>query len=223
MPSYPAPGIIIGEGVRIRQKASLESEVVGKASTGEKLQIMEVVESTDTSKLDACEVYPMVRIKTASGATGWVFGKFVYEILKEEPFTSLNPVAFDNRMLALKLCRNFGLGVEDEGGLTGCWEYYPVLLVDTKTGESFLVSMPKPQNSVPDFKYWSLESDEGAAETIQSWEANQGKITARIFAEHMEGCSKYQLNITKSAKGFVATCSDQYKTVDNSECEKLAR
>jgi hypothetical protein len=199
----------------------LQSEVVSKASTGEPVLILDVSEQSDTSVQDACEKYPMIKVKMASGVTGWVFGKYIYKILNEhELIPDFPPVAFENRMLKLKICRNFGMGASDSEGITGCDEFYPILLVDTKTGESFLVSLSKPQNRVPSFHFWSLENDEGGMEKIRGGKIQNGTLVFDIFSEYMEGCGSYQVLISKSGGQFSGNCIN-FKEFTEEECNQL--
>lgn len=216
-------GLIIGDGVRIREQASVNSAILSKISTGERLEILEVAPPGDSTTLDACEVFPMVQVKTASGRKGWVFGKFVYRVYTNDHFfNNLNPVPFDGRMLELKRCHNFGTGAADQVGLTGCDDYYPVLLYDTKTGELFPVAMAQPQNQVPNFKFWCLEDDEGGGEHPTGLRADAQKITAGVFAEYMEGCGSYDVYITKGLKGYQAVSAD-YKQMEEKDCVQKAQ
>lgn len=222
--TYPSPGIVIGENVRIRQEASLQSAVIGKASTGQMLSILEVTDSSYavSSNVTGCDEYPMIRVRTGEGQTGWIFGAYVYLIMPggDSQTAGLRPFTFDHHHFAIKLAEGFGVGAFDGEELTGCDEFYPVLLWDTQTGQAFPVALADPNKSYVRFKYWNLESDEGGEEHLNEVAAKSAQtLSASICNDMMEGYATYQIDISKKGEGYVGTVS-KYRRFDTGSCKK---
>lgn len=212
-----AAGIILGDGVRIRQDSTLQSPVTGKVSTGEVLDILQLTATKHIVPGDESEgSYPMVRVKTGKGSSGWISGKYVFLLLeRHEAVSKIHPVSLGGQEFRLQACRNYGTGASDEVGLTGYAEFYPLLLVDTQTGQPFAVTMFEPAVSVPNVHYWSLENDEGGTDAITGIEAaGPDKLRVSMKKELMEGCIRYQVDIVKKGQGLAGKCVNLRRSED---------
>ena len=201
VPGKKTEGVIFGQGVRIRKEPSLASPELAKVSTGEKLEILEVAPTlmmlpgqTDTQ----CYSFPMIRVRTASGQSGWIFGKYVYafvENYKGIP-AALGTFTCGTGTYRLQACRNYGVGAWAEpDGLTGCDELYPVVLIEVSSGRVYPVSFDDPNKNYMKLAYWNLENDEGGYEEIERIQAGADQISIWIKDELMDGCRRFRLDL----------------------------
>lgn len=233
--AYPTPGIVLGQGVRLRKDSTMQAPEIGKVSAGENLELLGATRTLFALSQDStCDSSPMVQVKTESGAIGWMHGKYVFRVLDNYMATdTLGAVLLNGTEFRLKACRNYTIGAWSDslGGLTSCWEFYPMLLMDRSTGKYYPVelaphtrdtlgypywpadmevSADTPGSSYPPYyarKYWNLESDEGGSDLILSIEpVNVQTTRIEMVREPMEGCVHFSIDLFKEDGRFVANC-----------------
>lgn len=220
---FAQDAVIIGTSVRVRSAPDINSDEVAKVNTGDAGAIEEVgTEWKALSGDDYCEKHPWVKVKFLNGVTGWVYGSFVYKIF--EAGNDMFPgekVWVDFKEFELRLCQNFSNPVADENGLTGCTEFYPlVLFVPNQNGLNFLEIVNHPHPESPVFQYWNLASDEGRGDRIVSTEQRDRKVfTAQIQVSYQEGCGSFSVRVEKKDNKYVATAMAYTRSYNQEDCE----
>lgn len=216
---HESSGIVFGQGVRVRRDSMLDSPVIAQISTGALVQVLRV--STNNflppGQLDTfCQSYPMVEVKTEDNRTGWIFGKYVFRILDqyENIPESSGAVQWKGVDYRLKACRNFGVGVSDEDGLTGCDEFYPVVLIDQQSARAYPVSLHDAEKGSVDFRFWNLGADESGVELIEKISVRDGRLIARVKAYMMEGCRHYSVEVRQNGAQFTAQVANAQRYYD---------
>lgn len=127
-------GLVVGEGVRLRSEANLESEIVEKLSTGDIVRMLEVSKKRVAigSGEDFCikNGYFWYRVQTVNNNQGWIYGKFLYSILKDPAktveYSDFLPEFINSRLSPPNSDWYFGLAkdnskpVMDENGESEC-------------------------------------------------------------------------------------------------------
>lgn len=206
---HESPGIVFGQGVRVRRDSMLNSPVIAQVSTGALVQILRV--STNKflppGQLDTlCQSYPMVEVRTEDNRTGWIFGQYVFRILDQYeniPETS-STVQWKGVHYRIKACRNFGMGVSDEDGLTGCDEFYPVVLIEQQSARAYPVSLHDADKGSGDFRFWNLGADVNGVELVENISVRDDRLIVGIKAYMMEGCRHYSVEVRQNGAQFTA-------------------
>ena len=174
-------GFTIGNGVRMRSKADLKSEKVAELPHGMLVKILDETSRKSITKGFDCDDYgyPWLKVKTADGQEGWIFGKFLNKIPKKAIDKKVNN--FQGKTFKFKdEPFIFGFGIDysypmmDDEGLTLCEDMTTLFLY--KEGEETIRPIFAKTMKGRDWKltshkngYWQLENSDGAAEDLHTF------------------------------------------------------
>ena len=153
---------------------------------------------------DFCEDFKYVKVKSKE-FEGIVDGRRVYATIESDQNRTIE---IGQNKIVLTVTRNFGIGVTNEEGLTGCTVYSPILLQDKSSDYEGLIEMVK--NKLNDshlvyYPYYELKDDDGATDKIETIENKDNKIILAIKRIYQEGSAKLLVQIRKDDKGqFIA-------------------
>ena len=163
-----------------------------------------------------CKDFPFVKIQELNGKIGWVSGQFVYKILDKsnDPFSSLvktkSNFSLSNTTLEIRLGRNYGIPTSYQGDITGCEEYYPVILFDKSKNQYNLVQINNSPNSREVF--WNLVSDEGIGEEINRIIESNNQVIFKIKCIYQDGSGFYSIKLSEKDNLFYGESIDYIKT-----------
>lgn len=199
--------VVLGTGVRSRQKADVSGEVVRPFTQGELVKIVEVSkERTVISPKNACEEYgyPWVKVRDSKGAESWIFGKYLFKFtqMRSEKgrVNGGQELTIGGQPYMFQLAADMGQGISDENGeLSGCnLVYTPVLVKPGQTtGTLFFVNPKKigdprlaADSKVFDTNLLILTAEsEGTKDQIESVEVHKSEpvITIHLTHEYQDG------------------------------------
>ena len=165
----------------MRSKADLKSEKVAELPHGMLVRILDETRRKSITKGFDCDDYgyPWLKVKTADGQEGWIFGKFLNKIPKKAIDKKVNN--FQGKTFKFKdEPFIFGFGVDysypmmDDEGLTLCEDMTTLFLY--KEGEETIRPIFAKTMKGRDWKltshkngYWQLENSDGAAEDLHTF------------------------------------------------------
>jgi hypothetical protein len=200
-------GIIVSQQkLKIFENADTLSKNVGMLKPGEWVEIL------DTTKVkysigmaeDFCSLYPMIKVQNKSGKTGWLFGKYVFRIgEKYEPKHMINSsedIKFQNHTYNIHYGKNFGLGSFSSEGITGCEEFYPIILFNKERQTYHIIKNVKSPITI--FPYTILNDDNVVGEEITKVKTTSDRIILSIKCTYQEGGGSYDYAIKKIGDEF---------------------
>ena len=114
---------------------------------------------------EECNEYYFVKISIGD-IEGWTNGKYIFEFKQSDLDTIINLASNSYSLITTK---DFGIGVTNDIGLSGCGEFYPVVWYEKKKDTYNLISF---ENTIDvgryGFKYFCLRNDEGGMDQIKS-------------------------------------------------------
>lgn len=144
-----------------------------------------------------------------------VFGRYVYEIEKENRFT----VSHNEEKFEVNTIINFELGASDEDGLTGCDDFSYILLKRLSDNHYSMIENPKERKPYTgDYDYAMLLHDDGAAERISKVEIVNDTLVIGVKAGYQEGAGSYNFKVSYNKDKPTGIISD-YKRMEETEIE----
>lgn len=182
------------------------SKKEGMLKPGDLVEIMDTTTekySTDNSE-DNCSMFPFIKIKNKSGKTGWILGKYIFRIGKKyEPKYLINynvEFKFQNQIYTIHYGKNYGFGSLSNEGITGCDDYYPIILFNKDKKTYHLIKNYKNPNST--YPYSILIDDNNTSEEIASVKTINDRIILSINCSYQEGGGFYEYSIKKTGDEF---------------------
>jgi hypothetical protein len=200
-------GIIVSQQkLKIFADADTLSKNSGMLKPGEWIEILD----TTTSKysigtyVDSCNTYPMIKVKTKSGKSGWLFGKYVFRIgNKYEPVYKINSdleIKFQGEIYNIHYGKNYGFGSFSSEGLTGCEDFYPIILFNKNKQTYHIIKNIKSPVTI--FPYSILNNDAAVGEEIIEVKSTSERIILSIKCTFQEGTGSYDYAIKKMGDEF---------------------
>jgi len=196
-------GIVISnDSVIIYDTTNIKSKQIGYLLSGEIVDILDTTKSRfeiGTGYDSLCKQFPFVRVKNISGKIGWVSGQLIFRIIdnQNEYFGNLikakTDFSFNNHDYIICLGKNYGIGVANEIGLTGCDAFYPLLLYDKTVSKYYLIENLGNPNST--FKYCCLISDMGVGEELIDIDISIDVFLFKIKCGYQIGTGTYDTKI----------------------------
>lgn len=160
---------------------------------------------------DYCLEFKYVKIK-AGDIEGYVDGRKVFELIKS---TQNKNVTFGQRQLSITTTSNFGIGVSNEVGLTGCSVFTPAVINDPASQYEGLVRMIRNDLYQDGHPWFQLRSDDGAGDEIVNIELKDGKFLFKIRRTFQEGGADLLVAIYKDGSNdYVAEILENKHTTD---------
>jgi len=201
--SQSIPGLIIGDGVRIRSEGNASSKEVSKFHGMHQVEILEVSSTwDDLGKNEMCSRYKWVKIKWEGDSVGWVYGKYCYRNNGISCFTTKKTrFEFSGGLYHIMALANYEYPVADEDGLTGCNNTYKIFLYEEKTSSYYSINdaYSKKENGETTMV---LYSNEGIGENISKIEVQSDKIIVYVDITYQEGKSNAIYSIQSKNGGF---------------------
>lgn len=198
----------------LHEAPSLESNISGYLLPGEVVTILDTTAKRfpiGTSDL-SCRDFPFIHVQVQDGRIGWASGQYIFRVLDASSgpskmlVRSRNTFSLGTSSLEIRLARNFGIPTSYQGDLTGCEEYYPVILFEKAINKYSLVELNNSPNSSE--KYWNLVSDEGTGEEINSVLESKEGILFKIKCIYQEGSCSYDIKLSKKENVFHGEASN---------------
>ncbi|MGB4775946.1 MAG: hypothetical protein WBP45_12280 [Daejeonella sp.] len=223
---YPAyskdfdKGIIISNyDVAFYTSADVKSEKLKDLTVGEVVSILEVTkekfplgagigEFDQGINKDFCKQFPFIKVKTNIGQIGWVSGEFVFKLIenhKEYSSILLKTkfiFTFNKNTYRILLGQNYGVGASENGELTVCDEFYPLVLYNPIKNKYHLIKNIKNPNSKE--RYSNLILDQFVAEEIINVIKSDNKVVFKIKCRYQEGTGAYDTKISFKNNSFYA-------------------
>ena len=216
-------GFVINDGnIKLHENSDIKSNKIDLLSNEEVVYILdttkEKVALKDTD--DVCNKFPMIKIKNKKGNIGWASGKYIYRILSKENISkeyinknvdcNFNMNGNNYRLL---FCRNYGVEVSDEEGLTGCEVAYPFIIQDMNTKTYYLVNNIK--NSIQENKYCVIYDAETFGDKLVSIVKNDKTIILKMKYITQTGKGSYEMKFyIKDNKFYGEAYNDKYINTD---------
>ncbi len=204
------PGIVFCTNrIIIHESPNLKSISLGYLNAGETVSIIDSTRDRFPIGTDElfCKDFPFIKIKSNGGIVGWVSGQFIFRIFdksdrKSKELMKINPeFKLNNKKFEIRISKNFGIGSVDKEGITGCEDFYPIILVDICENRYFLVENLENPNSK--MKFCLLLDDEGTGERIVKMKDNSDTTILKIEGNYQEGTFKYETKIFLAAGKFM--------------------
>ncbi|MDX1908279.1 MAG: hypothetical protein SF053_14680 [Bacteroidia bacterium] len=195
-------GILLGGNIKLLDENYKEIKDISYLNE----QFVDVTEVSDKYyKLkptdDYCQEFKYVKIKTED-LVGYIDGRKIYEPIKN---IQNKIVKIDNNEVSFIATSNFGIGVLDDDGLTGCSINTPVVFSDRSVNYEGLVKMVKNKNYEDNYPYFELKDDDGANDEILSIDKQGDKYLLKIKRTYQESGANLLVEVYKDKSGtFVA-------------------
>ena len=216
-------GFVINDGnVKLHVNSDIKSNKIDLLSNEEVVYILdttkEKVALKDTD--DVCNKFPMIKIKNKKGNIGWASGKYIYRILSKEYISkeyinknvdcNFNMNGHNYRLL---FCRNYGIEVSDEEGLTGFQVAYPFIIQDMKDKTYYLVHNIKSSTQVN--KYCIIFDEEAFSDKLVSIVKNDKTIILKMKYITITGKGSYEMKFyIKDNMFYGEAYNDKYINTD---------
>ncbi len=121
--------ITIGNGLKLRNKPSADSEIIKRFDTGELIEILSKTDKREKlTKGNSCDDYGYYwyQVHDSKGNGGFLYGKFIYKIQKPKNNDNVynKYYKFGNKQYKLNYAHDLSYGPSDSTGLTGCDMFY---------------------------------------------------------------------------------------------------
>ncbi len=192
---YSNKGVLIGDNIVLYDDQLQPIKNISYQNE----KIVDIIGKTDKrinllNDNDICNNFYFVEIKL-NEVQGWVNGKYVFEF-KDTEQDSLNISGANS--YSFITTKNFGIGSMNDIGLTGCGEFYPIVLHDMRNESYNLIEFKNTiEIGVNEFKYFCLKNDEGGTDLIKSISIADTIILE--FERQMQTAkAKYKLKVIKN-------------------------
>lgn len=144
-------GIIIGDGVRGREKPNTKAEVVTQFNTGQLLRTDDRThERMALPGAKGCDEYGYYwySLEGQKGQASWVYGQFYFELLREDYESSAvddkdlpfyKSFSFNGKDYEFCTATDVGYGPSDSEGLTGCDYIFVSFFYDEEAEQAMLI------------------------------------------------------------------------------------
>jgi len=215
-------GIIVGENVRLRSGPNLQSKIMGGLNTGLLVDIVDETTKRVSIGKGTCEDYgyKWYKVRTSTNQLGWVYGKFIYQIVVFDGEDYENGWADElvDKELNVKgttfkysYALDCSYPPDDSLGLTGCDDLtlpvlyqtdkkvaYPIKYYGSEDGWSANLPYSKERN------WLLLMSGEGGYDAISDVSISNGSIVLKIDRGFQEGGAIVKLALTFKGSYFDA-------------------
>ncbi|RWW92186.1 hypothetical protein [Flavobacterium cerinum] len=148
---------------------------------------------------DQCKAFHFVKVNNPK-VKGWLNSKDIYEYGNNERDTLFKEGDTDFKMY---IGKNFGIGVEDEYGLSGCDNTSPVVLFNSKSNVEAYVPL-KDKTGKYQGKFLVLDAHDGWYDKIIKSDFTGGKLKLIIHRSYQEGSADFTVIISLLDKGYSA-------------------
>lgn len=167
------------------------------------------VDSISTKRIDAaktddnCNAFNFIKIKNPK-VRGWLYSADVYGYgnSKRDTIFTAGDINFK-----LYRAKNFGVGVSDDDGLTGCTETTPIVMHNSKYNVESFVPLKDETGKYPG-KFLVLDEHDGWYDKIKETSFENGNLKFNIYREYQEGSAYFTILISLSEKGYSAVVTD---------------
>jgi hypothetical protein len=211
-------GIIVSQQkLKIFADADTLSKNVGMLKPGEWVEILDTTSYKYSigTYVDSCNMYPMIKVSTKLGKSGWLFGKYVFRIgSKYEPKYKINSdleIKFQGETYSIHYGKNYGIGSFSSEGLTGCEDFYPIILFNKNKQTYYIIKNIK--NPITIFPYSILNNDAAVGQEITEAKSTSERIILSVKCTYQEGTGSYDYAIKKIGDEFSGE-SFNYKQVN---------
>ncbi len=189
-----------GRAVLIGEKINVLNDELKAITTLNESSIVDLTGFSDSlyqKTDDYCEAFRYVKINTDT-QKGIVDGRNVYQLTESQQDTSF---FYKDKNFEIKTTSFFGIGFDDDEGLTFCSKYYePVVIINKDINQPSLIEIiendiSKKASWKDNFRYLELMANDGALDKIEKIEQTQSGIILTIKREFQEGWNEYQVEI----------------------------
>ena len=212
------PGIVFCTNrITIHEGPNLKSKSLGYLKAGETVSMIDSTTERFPIGTDDlfCKEFPFIKIKSNDGIVGWVSGQFIVRIFdkfdskSKELMKISSEFKLNNKLYEIHIGKNFGIGSVDTEGITGCEDFYPLILFDVYDNKYYLVENLVNPNSK--MKFCLLLDDEGTGERIVKIKTNSDTTIFKIEGNYQEGTFKYETKIFLGDGKFLGKSINYFK------------
>ncbi len=208
--------IIVGEGVRIRSNPNLKAEITDKCVTGD---LVRIVKSSDERMVidkggSPCDQYGYYwyEVITADGQKGWVYGKFVYNIItkgkRAEAYAKKMNEMMDKSLLVnnepwfIGFAHDNSYPVIGEQGLSGCDDFYMVYLYQKQRKKVQPVKFMQEKDdgiimeTTRENNWMLFTQSEGFEDVIHAFHIESPNVFITIQRQYQEGDDFFDICIS---------------------------
>ena len=210
-------GFTVGNGIRLRESANTKSKKIAELPNGMLLNFLEQTRRKSITTGTDCDEYgyPWIKVKTAGGTEGWIFGKFVYRFEGGEDYKEVKKhhgktFKFDEERYQFGIGFDFSYTPMDDEGLTGCENTAipffhqegidRVQTIITKKTDGRDWELAANKNG-----YWTLMAGAGYIESLSDVVQILWGVRVNYFAEYQEGTAEGQIDIKRQNNKFYAS------------------
>jgi hypothetical protein len=151
-----------------------------------------------------CELYNLIKIRSGK-VNGWVYGKDVFEFTdkKKNVFVNVNrdtSFSLDGVNFQIFVLKNFGVGFEDEDGLTLCGENNPVAVYNSRYKRLELIPVTDTGATYGN-AYISLDNFDGWMDSIGSIQLSGDDLQIGIERIYQEGKAHFDILVHLGKEG----------------------
>lgn len=148
---------------------------------------------------DQCKAFHFVKVNNPK-VKGWLYSKDIYEYGNNERDTLFTVGDVDFKMY---VGENFGIGVEDEYGLSGCDDTSPVVVFNSQSNvEAYVPLKDKTGRYQGDFLV--LDAHDGWYDKIIKADFTAGRLKLTIHRSYQEGSADFKVIVSLLNKGYNA-------------------
>lgn len=144
-----------------------------------------------------CEESKFVKIKTPD-LEGYIYGENIYQPIKSD---QNRDTVLNNNQISFTATNNFGMGVADEEGLTGCSIYTPTIFKDENAQFEGLITVTDNSQYSDDYQYFELKNDDMAFDEIESISIEKNNYFLKIKRSLQDGTTYLNVTIFKNSEG----------------------
>lgn len=194
--------ILLGKSIKLLDESLAEIKDISSMNE-QFVEIIEVSNNFHKAKPidDQCQEFKYVKVKTKD-FEGYVDGRSLYEPIKH---IQNKIVKIENNKVSFIATTNFGIGVSDSDGLTGCPIHTPVIFSDDNAKYEGLVKMVKNKHYESDYPYLELKADDSMNDEILSIDKQDDKYLLKIKRTYQEGGKTLLVSVYQDkSKTYVA-------------------
>lgn len=208
-------GFTVGNGVRVRAEDRANSEKVAELKNGTLLTIVGETERRSLSEKTECDRngYPWFNVVTSEGHKGWIFGKYVYKLVKKDKKGIKGYVGtsydFNEEPFIFGVGKDQSMPVSDDVGLTGCNDYIMPFFYKEGEGKIYPITAKRKDNT--DYQlakhsnhYWLLEESEGRIDNVNRVLSILYGVRMSFDVSFMEGRGLGEIDVMRRNNRFYA-------------------
>jgi len=170
-------GYTVGNGVRVRAEDKAKSAKVAELENGTLLTIIGETERRVLSNKTECERhgYPWFNVVTSDGHKGWIYGKYVYKLLKKGAKGVSGYVGatykFNDEPYTFGVGQEQSMPISDNVGLTGCDDFMMPFFYKEGEGKITPIFVKNKEKAAYQLlshsnNYWLLAEKEGRKDQV---------------------------------------------------------